>query len=238
MSQLQRLSLSPEQFRGLDLDLTPEQRHYLRRVLRLQAGDRFIALDGTGRSWLSELTAVGARAIAPVTVCSELPVAVTLLVGLPKGNAFDEIVRCGTELGVATFVPVRSDRALLTPSPNKLARWRRIAAEAAEQSERERIPTVSEPVLWAEALAALAVPASARLLCVARTETPSLRDALTDSGPDLAIAVGPEGGWTPEERDTAADAGFREVSLGRRILRAVTAAIAAAATVVAAVERR
>lgn len=135
MPQLQRIAISPFQLQSGQISLTQQQQHYLGRVLRLREGDRFIAMDGMGKWWLAQLTGEQAQVLEPLEVQTELPVSITLMVALPKGNGFDEVVRCCTELGVACIAPVVSDRTLLNPSPQKLERWRRIAAEAAEQSE-------------------------------------------------------------------------------------------------------
>ncbi len=136
MPQLQRLAVTATQICDRQIDLTREQQHYLNRVLRLQAGDRFIAMDGRGHWWLAVLEAQETGLIASITeeiaVNRELPVEVTLMAALPKGNGFDDVVRQATELGVASIVPVTSDRTLLKPSDQKVDRWRRIAAEAAE----------------------------------------------------------------------------------------------------------
>ena len=139
MVQLQRLAIAPSQLLPPHLSLTPEQHHYLCRVLRLGAGDRFIAMDGQGHWWLAELGADASQAqvLEQLPIQHELPITVVLLVAMPKGNGMDDIVRQATELGVAAIVPILSDRTLLQPSPQKLDRWRRIAQEAAEQSERQ-----------------------------------------------------------------------------------------------------
>ncbi|ERN42940.1 RNA methyltransferase, RsmE family [Rubidibacter lacunae KORDI 51-2] len=231
--QLQRLSIAPGQLVAGKIRLTSEQQHYLQRVLRLQPGARFIALDGCGSSWLSELSEPSAaRVISPVDVCSELAADITLLVALPKGNGFEETIRCCTELGAAAFVPVLSERALLRPSANRVARWRRIAAEAAEQSERALIPTIAEPLSFPDAIARFAT--GARYLCVARRDAPHAIAAITPGS--LVIATGPEGGWTPTEVDIAIAGGYQPVTLGPRILRAVTAPIAVIAAIAARIE--
>ncbi len=120
MPQLQRLAVTATQICDRKIDLTREQQHYLNRVLRLQAGDRFIAMDGRGHWWLVVLevreTGLFASIAEEIAVNRELPVEVTLMAALPKGNGFDEVVRQATELGVASIVPVTSDRTLLKPS--------------------------------------------------------------------------------------------------------------------------
>ncbi|MEH1949597.1 MAG: 16S rRNA (uracil(1498)-N(3))-methyltransferase [Nostoc sp.] len=242
MSQLQRIAIAPSQLQQGQILLTKEQQHYLGRVLRLHEGDRFIAMDGMGKWWLAQLAGEQAQVLEPLLVETELPVAITLMVALPKGNGFDEVVRCCTELGVTCIAPVLSDRTLLDPSPQKLERWRRIAAEAAEQSERSFVPTILEPVAFNTAITVNQT--SHRYICEARGEFPHLKHCLQHKGQmtndkrqeTIVIATGPEGGWTTQEIENAELAGFQPVSLGRRILRAVTAPVVALSLISAACE--
>lgn len=240
MSQLQRLVIAPSQLQAQQILLTTQQQHYLNRVLRLRCGDRFIAMDGLGHWWLAVLAHSNAQILEAISVQTELPVSITLLIALPKGNGFDEVVRCCTELGVSCIVPVISDRTLLHPSPQKLERWRRIAIEAAEQSERQIVPTILDPEPFVTALSSVNSDTSSinnqKYICVARGESPRLIDCLQDKGQTIVIATGPEGGWTKTEVERAIAAGFQPISLGRRILRAVTAPVVALSLVAAARE--
>ncbi len=241
MTQLQRIAITSSQFQQKQILLTQEQQHYLGRVLRLHEGDRFIAMDGKGKWWLAQIEGTLAQVLEPLDVQTELPVSITLMVALPKGNGFDEVVRCCTELGVAVIAPVVSARTLLNPSPQKLERWRRIAQEAAEQSERSFVPTILEPVSF-RSVSSFAN--NQQYICVARGDSPHLQNCLQDKGfltndteqRTIVIATGPEGGWTPMEVESAINAGFQPVSLGRRILRAVTAPIVALSIVAAELE--
>lgn len=235
MAQLQRIAIAPSQLQQNQILLTKEQQHYLTRVLRLQKGDRFIAIDGIGKWWLAQLQGEQAQILETLTVESELPVSITLMVALPKGNGFDEVVRCCTELGVTCIAPVVSDRTLLNPSPQKLERWRRIAGEAAEQSERAFIPTILEPVSFHVGLSSFV--ANHKYICEGRGNYPHLKNCIHNQGEmSIVIATGSEGGWTDKELENAIKAGFKPVSLGRRILRAVTAPIVALSLISAACE--
>jgi 16S rRNA (uracil1498-N3)-methyltransferase len=254
MPQLQRLAVTATQICDRNIDLTREQQHYLNRVLRLQAGDRFIAMDGRGHWWSAVLevreTGLFASIAEEIAENRELPVEVTLMAALPKGNGFDEVVRQAAELGVASIVPVTSDRTLLKPSSQKVDRWKRIAAEAAEQSERQIVPTILEPVSFD--IAVKDCGQKYRFICVARGENRHLWDCLAALAPpqsplirgeqdggelSIVIATGPEGGWTDGEVERAIELGFEAVSLGSRILRAVTAPIVALSLVGAAFEK-
>jgi 16S rRNA (uracil1498-N3)-methyltransferase len=171
------------------------------------------------------------------------------MAAMPKGSGFDEVVYQATELGVAGIMPLKSDRTLLNPSPQKLERWRRLAQEAAEQSERQVVPTILEPIDLATSLQLPETLNAHRYICVARGDAPHLLTCLLDKKlqlvssqpapphpPSLVIATGPEGGWTAAEVEQATAAGFQRVSLGRRILRAVTAPIVALSLVASVFE--
>lgn len=232
------LAIDPAQRQGNQLYLTSQQQHYLRRVLRLQEGDSFVAMDGGGQSWIAQLSGTGAILCSPLRESRELPVPVTLIAALPKGGGFDEIVRICTELGVAEIVPAISQRTLLKPSPHKLERWRKIALEAAEQSERQIVPNIAEPTPLAAATAQLGNGQQDCYICVARGQAIHLLACLQARAPrPTVIATGPEGGWTEEEVAQALAAGFQPVSLGCRILRAVTAPLAAVSLVAGAMEQ-
>ncbi len=251
---MQRIAIAPTQIDNNYIALTPEQCHYLTRVIRLQNGAQFQAIDGTGKLYLAELEidrsqqhSSSGNALIISTLNSkldpitnrELPPAINLICALPKGNNFDDIVRACTELGVTTIYPAISDRTLLVPSPQKLQRWRKIAQEAAEQSERLTIPTIEEPQPLQTIFSQL--PASIgnanRYWCEARGDRPHLLECLQSNAPittEITIAIGPEGGWTPNEIDRAIEYDFQLVSLGRQILRTITAPIVALSIVSAA----
>ena len=233
MTQFQRLAIAPTQIEADRIMLTVEQQHYLQRVLRLRTGDRFIAIDGRGQWWLSAIEPEQtARILEAIAVHTELPISLTLLMAMPK-NGMDEIVRQATELGVTTIAPLTSDRTLLQPSSQKLDRWRRIAQEAAEQSERQVIPTILEPIAFRDAIRQF--DSGQRLIGVTRVNAPALHACLLPSEPTV-MAIGSEGGWSEAEVELAIAAGFLPVSLGKRILRAVTAAIVAIGLIAAASE--
>lgn len=233
-----RLVIESIQTLDQSVSLTPEQQHYLKRVLRLKNGDRFVAMDGQGKSYLAQLEEDSAKILQNLKECTELPLAITLMVALPKGNGFEEIVRCCTELGITTLIPIISQRTLLKPSPHKLERWRKIATEAGEQSERQLIPTIVDPIVFNEALRNIDKIPSDRYICVTRKKAHHLLTHLSETSQNpLVIATGCEGGWTPEEIETAIAFGFQPVTLGPRILRAVTAPIVALSLAVSVIER-
>jgi 16S rRNA (uracil1498-N3)-methyltransferase len=236
---LQRITIAPSQINNQQIALTSEQHHYLSRVIRLRTGDRFQAIDGSGICYLMELNGEVAEIIQITTIVDrELPQPITLICALPKGNNFDDLVRACTELGVTTILPAISDRTLLNPSPQKLQRWRKIAQEAAEQSERLVVPIIAEPQALQMIFSQLPDPA-AKYLCEARGDQPHLLTCLQSAqliDQPTIIAIGPEGGWTDGEIQLSIEHGFQLVSLGARILRTITAPIVALSIVAAAME--
>ena len=244
MAQLQRLVVSPAQITAEKIALTTAQQHYLGHVLRLRSGDRFIAMNGLGQSWIAVLAtqAATAKILEPIQTQTELPISVTLLIALPK-NGMDEVVRQVTELGVDQIVPILSDRSLLKPSPQKLDRWQRIAQEAAEQSERQIVPGIQSPQAWGQALQIWNAQHSMCYFCAERGTRSHLLSCLQALSAEewsrgMTIAIGCEGGWTEAEIERAIAVGYQPVSLGARILRAVTAPGVALSLVSAVLEEK
>jgi 16S rRNA (uracil1498-N3)-methyltransferase len=241
---LQRVAIAPSQRHGPTIVLTAEQQHYLYRVLRLTAGDRFLTLEPSSGWWLTVLdSSVGtATILEAIAANTELAMTIRLLLAMPK-QGMDEVIRQVTEVGVAEIVPIISDRTILKPSSQKLERWQRIAQEAAEQSERCQIPLVRAPMPWHQALQEWTAEQSHCLICTARGDRPSLWEVLQsrpiepNAVESITLAIGPEGGWTPAEVDGAIAVGYQPVSLGRRVLRAVTAPVVAMAMMMAIVEQ-
>ncbi len=241
---VQRITISANQLEEDQIQLAAEQSHYLRRVLRLSVGDRFIAQDGFGSQWLAAIAEapnqahILERLTNPEQTLSTAPL--RLVAALPKGNSFDQVVRQATELGVTHIYPVISDRTLLKPKGSRLERWQRIAQEASEQSERITVPEISLPVTFSACLAQ-AEWNGLRYICAARQNSPHLlarvqNDLTSGDLLDVTLMVGPEGGWTPDEITVAIHKSYEVVSLGSVILRSVTASITALSLVVAARE--
>ena len=232
-----------KQIQGDLIELDPQQLHYLLRVLRLKNGDRFVAMNGVGEAWLAQIQDKGANILEAIELNTELSVSLSLITALPKGSGYEQIIRCCTELGASNFVPVISDRTILKPSSNKVQRWRKIAAEAAEQSERQIVPTILEPTKFTSAISEISEANSgSKYICVARKDVPRLWHCLGNlenlgniTQPEIVIATGCEGGWTDLEIDKAIAVGFQPVSLGDRILRAITAPIVASSLVSATI---
>ncbi|MBF2098372.1 MAG: 16S rRNA (uracil(1498)-N(3))-methyltransferase [Gloeomargaritaceae cyanobacterium C42_A2020_066] len=233
---LQRLYCPPEQWQAGRLHLNRDQVHYLTHVLRLTPGGRFIALDGRGSWWLARLESVTTAGLEQrLAVNHELPIPITLLVAVPKGDGFDLIVRQATELGVHQVVPLLSGRTQVHPSHAKVTRWQRLAQEAAEQAERQVVPTVTDPCSWETALSlakgycGLGVTRRPAAVPLSQWLTPRPAEPIT-------LAFGPEGGWTDTEVEQGLARGFTPITLGPRILRTTTAPLAALAVVATLLE--
>lgn len=203
------------------LALSAEHRHYLTRVLRRRPGDLVMLLDNSGYAHQAEILEDGACQVGQrVWVEAEPACRVVLIAGLLKGERMDWLVEKATELGVAEIRPVLTARTVA--KGGRVARWHKIAVEAAEQCERGRVPTILDPVALPQALSDLP---EVRLALLERQGS----FPLSPAGQDMVVAVGPEGGWAPQEVDWLLEAGFHPATLGRRILRAETASLAALA---------
>ncbi len=219
-----RIVIEPTQKQGNIIHLTPEQKHYLKNVLRLKEGSQFIVIDGHNNTYFVKLDHDKGQIIQQLNEHTELPITVTLMIALPKGKGFDEVIRSCTELGVNTIIPIISERTLLKPSSHKLERWRKIVKEATEQSERQIFPTIVEAISFTEALKNINKTNQNFYICVARKKAKHLLTyLLPEITNSVVIAIGCEGGWTEKEINEAITFGFIPVNLGPRVLRTVTA---------------
>ncbi len=194
----------------------------VRTVLRLRDGEQIVLLTGDGSEAVCRLEGDDCVVEERRPAAGEPSHRITVVQALLKGDALETVVQHGTEVGVAEFRLVVTERCVARElSPRRLERLRTIAREAAEQSERGRIPEVHAPVPLADALAT----GSVLLL-----ERHDLR-RLGDLAPPAAVVIGPEGGFTAAEVESASAAGVELAGLGPRILRSETVAVAAAAVV-------
>lgn len=218
---------------GAFVALAPDQARQARRVLRLCGGDTMELFDGHGRVAIARLTRVERLAAEAVVesvrlVEDEAPLDLSVGLALLRGERFDLAVQKLTEIGVSSITPLAAQHCVVSYDvgrewERREARLRRIAIEAAEQSERVTIPRIGSPVTVDEFLTNRD---DVTLALVERcTELPQLLEV--SAGSRLAVLVGPEGGWSDAEREIIA-ARAQRVSLGRLILRAETAAIVAA----------
>jgi len=210
--------------------------HHLGRVLRAQQGQLYELSDGQ-RVWLGRIEKVS-RDRVEFTLLEEIPayqpaLDLTLLLSIVKFDAFEWAIEKATELGVSTIVPLaaaRSEKALVAAAGKRAERWKKILAEASQQSRRIRVPVLRELEQPAHAFSRHAT-AHVKIMLSERPDALPLRQILQAEPPrrQAALAIGPEGGWTDAEFAAAQASGFREASLGKLILRTETAVAASLA---------
>ncbi len=219
-----------------ELALGREAAHHAARVLRLRAGDALIVFDGRGGEYAAHIAALTRERVvvgvgAQHEVERESPLAVTLLQGISSGERMDFTVRKAVELGAAAIQPLLSARSVVRLSDareaTRLGHWRRIVIAACEQCGRNRVPELRAP-LGVEDYCRSAPSAALRLL-LAPGAARTLRSLAGRIAGPVALAAGPEAGFSAQEEASLVAAGFVPVSLGPRVLRTETAALAALA---------
>ncbi len=233
---MHRFFINPDRIAGDTVEFPPDLSRQIHRVLRMAAGDSVIALDNTGYEYIVMLSSVNPDlTLGRITDRSpgsgEPHVRLTLYQAAMKSDRFEWVLQKGAELGVRKFVPVVTQRTMrrdASLSPNRRARWLRIIREAAEQSERSLLPELAETVYLEEALDRAPRPMILAWEQEEETSIKSAFDALREQctpGREISAFVGPVGGFDPKEIKLARSRGAVTVSLGRRVLRAETAAI-------------
>ena len=234
-----RFFAPPEAFNKQTVTLTGDEARHLRDVLRLKAGDEVFVFDGAGKEFRCTVESAR-REQAFLSQCHEIapthaesPLQLTLAVALLKGEKFDLVVQKTTELGVAEIVPVMTRHADIhlrdaSDSEKRVSRWKRIAMEAAKQCGRAVVPPINLPISF-ESLTQ-EQSSSVRFMFSERGGV-SLDEAFSRcERPYKMIAlIGSEGGWADEEIAIASNNGWQVITLGGRVMRAETAAIAVTA---------
>lgn len=220
--------------------LASDEARHLREVLRLKVGDEVYVFNGEGNEFLCHVKDTR-RDTTQLTVIEEVatarresPLELTLAVALLKGEKFDLVVQKATELGVSAVTPVVTKLADIrlrdqSDIAKRVARWQRIALEAAKQSGRAVVPSISTPVAFSTLVHNVKAEADSTCLMFSERNGRSLtkaKELWTAKVTRLTALVGSEGGWTDEELTAAGEAGWTIITLGGRILRAETAAIA------------
>jgi 16S rRNA (uracil1498-N3)-methyltransferase len=222
--------------------LTGDQAAHLARVLRTEPGQIFDVVAG-GFLHRAEVTSVSDKEVL-FTLHEELEadaaLPLHLLLAVFKFDHMEWAIEKATELGVARITPIiarRTEKHLAQAAPKRAERWRRIALEASKQSRRTDIPEIADPAALKAALEQEKSPT--RILLSETEQATPLSAALTAvASAETALAIGPEGGWTPEEMALFTTHDWTPVTLGPRILRAETAAIAALAIAAAYLDPR
>jgi 16S rRNA (uracil1498-N3)-methyltransferase len=226
---------------GTSARLVAGEAHHLLHVMRAAPGDLVTLIDDSGAEFTARVVRLG-RADVELAVVSrsvvdrELQFALTLGVALPKGDRQRYLVEKATELGVARVVPLVTERGTDRATPSTLEKLRRAVIEASKQCGRNRLMEVAQPQSLDEFLAA-ATAGNVRL--IAHPGGKGCADALTEllppksAPPPVALAIGPEGGFTQDEIALAESRGWQTVDLGPRVLRVETAALALSAAIIA-----
>ncbi len=226
--------------------ITGPQAEHMSRVLRAKPGEQADIVAG-GRVFHAQVATVTPGEVT-FTLLAEaqadpaLPV--TLVLSVYKFDRMEWAIEKATELGVASIAPVisrRTEKHLAQAALKRVERWRRIAHEAAQQSRRSDVPAILDPSPLAQRIQAQTSPH--RIVLAEQERATSLRSLLESAVfaslgdvPSFEIAIGPEGGWAPDEETLFTSAGWQAASLGPRILRAETAALAALSLVASFLE--
>ncbi len=212
--------------------LPDQQFHHLRDVLRLEAGEAVEIFDGEGNTYSGTIRFERSGAVVSGLLALESrtrpAVALILATALIKADRFEWVLQKGTELGVREFIPLNTRYSEIKIPENRiesrLERWNRIIAEATRQCGASLVPQISRPSNFPALLTSERHTSASRHIFYERASELWRRE--TPKAGSLLVCVGPEGGWHADEIEAAARAGFQVSSLGRRILRAETAAIA------------
>jgi len=223
-----RLFLDQELQVGHTVSLPEDQAHYLRQVMRLQAGDEITLFNGRGGEFTCRIEQLAkahssCRIAAFSDISREMECDIRIVQAACRSEKIETVLQKGTELGAAGFDIVASERSALQLDGGKrekrLQRWQKIIAEAAEQSGRTVMPTLT----WHDSFSSLTTSG----LCLAlhpegATDWGAMQAEIDQAG-EIRLAIGPEGGWSPRDMERLGELGFRAMRFGPRILRTETA---------------
>lgn len=238
-----RFFISPEELQSKQILLTGENANHA-KVLRLKAGEEVLVCDGCGNECVCVVVQIGAKDVElevrhRMESQSEAAVRVSVYVAFPKADKLEHVIQKATELGAYEIIAFPSSRCVSRPDEKslgkKVERWQKIAASAAEQSGRGRIPRVLTLPSYAAALER-AAQAEKAILFYENEQSTTLRMALEEGeAKTFSLLTGPEGGLDMKEVEQAEKAGLRICTLGKRILRCETAPLCALSAVMYAV---
>jgi 16S rRNA (uracil1498-N3)-methyltransferase len=240
-----RVFISVDDWSSDSIRVRGAQAHHLRNVLRARPGDSFEFIDGQGRWARATLEAHSPRGEVSCLIReqsmtpSRAEDSMVLLQALVRFERFEWILEKATELGVSRIVPIvtaHTEKKWRDVASARQVRWQKILIESIKQCRRLHLPVLVRPLRFADAIEN--ARGGRKLLLSEKPETPSLKSVLKEfreirahfsreaSSAGVTLAIGPEGGWTDEEIDSAQQSGFHAVSLGENILRTETAAVA------------
>lgn len=245
---MHRFFVSPDILHSERIILTGPQAHQIRDVLRMKIGDKIIVLNNSGYEYTVSLIKIDRQEVVGEVTSTkksegEPKVRITLYQSLLAREKFEWVLQKCTEVGVCSFVPVVTQRSIVrrtgSVTGKKISRWQSIITEAAEQSCRGRIPILENPLNFSDVLTRFN-NFDYCLIGSAQTDMPDLRSILQEKDmqlKDIAMFIGPEGGFTEAEIADARGRGAKTFSLGKRVLRTETAAIVASALVIYELDR-
>lgn len=228
-----RLFVSSALINDTEIELDGDQARYLSRALRARVGDRLNLFDGNGAEWTAAILQISKNTVTlriddSHEAGTESPLKVHLVQGISRGERMDFVVQKATELGVKRITPVLTEYSMVKLDGSRAEKrrdhWQRIATSASEQSGRVRLPLIDTPIPLKNWLGDKPQRIDTELILKpgAAATLPSLRPPETK----ICVLVGPEGGFSDSEYEDAEISGFKAVSLGPRVLRTETAAIA------------
>lgn len=235
---MRRFYTEPENISG-NIATIFEDASHITKVLRMEVGQQIILFDGTGVEYLARLTELNPKSCtAEITEKKfseqEPEIKITIFQGIPKSGKMESIIQKSVELGVSGIVPTAMDRCVAKLDNNKkeaerVKRWNKVSLEAAKQCGRGLVPSVEPPISFSKALDKLKEFDLAIMPyeVLGHAGECSLRKTLTDGDfKTVGVLIGPEGGFSEKEAESAAQAGVKLVGLGKRILRTETVAAA------------
>lgn len=232
---MSRFYVSKDQVKGNSIVITGKEAHHIQNVMRLKRFDKVAAFDGSGKEYTGFIRDAGAGSVTVEIVETRVPpnsekIRTTLIQAIPKKEKMDYIVEKATELGVNHILPVVTARTIVEWDEKKKAsavtRWQKIALEASKQCGRVDIPEVETIEDFGDAVKG-AGDYNLALIAALNDKTIPLKEVVRGfKGPSVAVAIGPEGDFTPEEIEKAVEANFKLISLGPRVLKSDTAGLA------------
>jgi len=238
--EMQRYFIGSKQIINDKIDIFGDDAKHINKVMRYQPGDKVICTDNIGRSYIAEILSMNAKQVILRIVEEEInnnepTVHITLYQGLTKADKMEWIIQKGTEIGISSFVPVEMKYSITKWEADrgnkKIERWQKIAKEAAEQSQRSKIPEIHNADSFKSLINNIIPKHSLTMLAYEKSEHSqgilALMNQHVDCN-DFGLIIGPEGGISDEEKNMAIENGVKLINLGPRILRAETAGLVAA----------
>lgn len=228
-----RLFVSGPLINGTEIELDGDRARYLGRVLRARVGESVNVFNGEGAEWTASVLQIGKNAISlrlddNHEVGTESPLKIHLVQGISRGERMDFVVQKAAELGVKRIIPVLTEYSVVKLGRSRAEKrqdhWQKIATGACEQSGRVRLPLVDKPLPLKDWLGDKPQQVDTELIL--SPGTPTALPSIAAPGTRVCVLIGPEGGFSDIEYEDARIAGFKAVSLGPRVLRTETAAIA------------